>query len=362
MYHGSLKSRWTEYVYTKFYASGGGTDMSSSAANFDPNWLSPYDQQPIGNGTRYQKWMIDFGPSGKDAMDDPDGVSAEWVRQRLSRDHARPFFIGWGITAAHVPWRVPQRFFDLHPLDQVVVPDLRPQDLDDLGPMAKATINMTDFERLQKSGQWPAAVRAYQAAQSFADDRVGMVLNELRNSKYADNTIVVVWSDNAFHLGEKMHVHKYTLWERATRVPLLLHVPKRFATATTFDPPVSLIDLAPTLADLCGYRLIRQQSGTSLLPLIDRPELAGERPPIMTRDAGNHSVRRGPWRYTRYRTGEAELYDHRSDPEEYDNLASRPEHRQTIDELARFLPSVDVISSGADTRGSGKAAPDAGGG
>jgi arylsulfatase A-like enzyme len=237
---------------------------------------------------------------------------------------------------------VPQKFFDLHPLESVVVPTVRPDDLEDLSAYARDRIIDPHgrFELLQKSGLWEEAVQAYQAAISFADDRVGTVLDTLARSRYADDTAVVVWSDHGFHLGEKMHIEKFTLWERATRVPLVIHVPGRFDEHREFSRPVSLLDLAPTIAQLCGARLHAEQDGGSLLPLVADPEQADARPPISTWLSGNHAVRRGSWRYIRYRTGDAELYDHRSDPDEFQNLAGRPEYAAVEAELSSFLPST----------------------
>jgi arylsulfatase A-like enzyme len=299
----------------------------------DPSWLSPYDGRPIGASAR---GPLDFGPSGDSPADGPDGAAATWVRQQLAAPRARPLFLGYGLVSTHVAWRVPQKYFDLHPIEEVVVPEYRPDDLEDVGPAGRALVDARTLDRLRESGQWAAAVQAYQAAMSYADDRIGIVLDALARSPRGDQTMVAVWSDHGFHLGEKLHWHKFTLWEQATRVPMVLRWPGQ--PATTFDRPVSAIDLGPTIDELAGVRSYQQTSGRSLLPAIARPELADERPPVTTWLPGNHAVRRGPWRYIRYRTGDTELYDHRTDPDEHTNLAGRPEHTATEAELAQFLP------------------------
>jgi arylsulfatase A-like enzyme len=343
IFNGAETARWAEYRTTEHYYDGWlRKNPDTPAYAHDPDWLSPYDGRPIGRGERFTAAMTDFGPSGRAPADEPDGEAAEWVRRHLRQPRRAPLFLAFGCFLPHVPWRVPQRFLDLHPLEQVVVPEFRPDDLDDLSAYARTEIipkPTRAFELLQTSGLWEEAVQAYQAAISFVDDRVGQVLNELADGPLADDTIIVLWSDHGYHLGEKLHLHKFTLWERATRVPFLLHVPGRFDREARFDPPVSTIDLAPTLAELCGLEQRSPHAGESLLPLLKDPALADARPPICTWLAGNHAVRRGPWRYIRYNTGDIELYDHRDDPHEYVNLAGRPEHAAVEGELASFLPA-----------------------
>jgi len=343
IYHQQLPKRWNEYRLTKWYVPGYKRRGSADPATFDPNWLSPYDGQRIGAAEREQVDMIDFGPSGVPADQEPDGKAARWVQQKLHGDRKEPFFLGFGNYIPHEPWRVPKKFFDMHPLEAVQVPPSRPEDLADLGTYAHDHLidPLHVYERLVSSGLWEQVVQAYQAAISFADDRVGLVLDELASSRYADNTVVVVWSDHGYHLGEKLHIKKFTLWERATRVPLLLHVPGRFDHEQHVAPPVSTIDLGPTVAELCGIDSRTPYSGSSLLPVVDDPGRADGRPPVMTWQQGNHAVRRGDWRYIRYRTGETELYDQRRDPDELDNLAGDPASASRVAELDAFLPAPD---------------------
>jgi arylsulfatase A-like enzyme len=341
VFHGSERPRWTSYRPTLYYLPGVDRDGPEAApGRYDPEWKSPYDGRPIGEGKRFGGNMIDFGPSGVAPDEDPDGEATEWVRLALRDRHDRPFVLGVGFILPHEPWRLPRRYFDQHPLDEVVVPEFRPGDLRDLGPYARNDIVDTHgiFKKLRSSGIWEEAVQAYQAAITYIDDRLGLVLDDLASGPYADDTIVVVWSDHGYHLGEKLHMEKFTLWERATRVPLLLHVPGRFNSHQTFDQPVSTIDLGPTIAELCAARVHARHDGTSLLSLVAAPEQAAARPPITTWMAGNYAVRHGPWRYIRYRTGEAELYDHRNDPDERVNLAGRPRFAATEAELDGFLP------------------------
>jgi arylsulfatase A-like enzyme len=327
----SQKPRWTQYRRVPI-------DLR------DPTWLSPYDKRPIGTTPR---GPVDFGPSGRSSDQDPDGLTTTWICQQLLAPRSRPLFLGYGSISSHVAWRVPQRFFDMHPIEDVVVPDYRPDDLDDLGPEARRLIDQRTLDTLRNTGTWEAAVQAYQAAISYADDRIGVVLDALASSPQADDTIVVVWSDHGFHLGEKLHWHKFTLWERATHIPMLFRVPGSFDSGAVFDRPVSALDIGPTLSEFSGVTATGPRSGASLVPALAQPSLADDRPAITTWLPGNHSVRRGPWRYVRYRSGESELYDHRDDPDEYTNLAGSAELAAIERELAAFLPETSTETDSA---------------
>jgi arylsulfatase A-like enzyme len=343
IFHDGQSHRWIKYRPVEQYVPGHVRREPQWAGRFDPTWRSPYDGLPIGRGERFKVSMIDFGPSGVAPSDEPDGKTTQWIQHRLREDRQSPFFLALGLYLPHEPWRLPKRFFDLHPLEDIVVPEFRPDDLEDLGAYARDRVidQANRFELLIASGLWEEAVQAYQAAISYADDRVGRVLDELAHSRYAEDTMIVIWSDHGYHLGEKLHIEKFTLWERATRVPLLIHVPERFDRHHEFNQPVSMLDLGPTVADLCESEIHAPHDGASLLPLVADPARADSRPPITTWLAGNHAVRRGPWRYIRYRTGDVELYDHRTDPDEYVNLAHRPEHAAIQAELDTFLPAPE---------------------
>jgi arylsulfatase A-like enzyme len=160
-------------------------------------------------------------------------------------------------------------------------------------------------------------------------------------SAYRDNTIVVLLSDNGFHLGEKRHWTKFTLWEEATRVPYIWIAPGVTGVNQTAAAPVDLMSLYPTLMDLCGLPRPIHVEGVSVRPLLGNPT-SWSAPAIMTYRQGNHAVRKGPWRYIRYQNGDEELYDHGNDPNEWTNLAGRADMAAHKLELARFLPAVNV--------------------
>jgi arylsulfatase A-like enzyme len=192
---------------------------------------------------------------------------------------------------------------------------------------------------LNSVGQWRPLVRAYLASISFMDSQLGRLLDALDASPHAAETIVVLWSDHGWHLGEKGITGKNTLWERSTRVPLIFAGPG-IAKGARSAQPVELLDLYPTLAELSGGEVPRDLEGHSLVPLLRNPRATRPWPAITTHNEGNHSVRSARWRYIRYANGDEELYDLRQDPNEWNNLARNPNsrHRAVIRQHARWLP------------------------
>jgi arylsulfatase A-like enzyme len=188
-------------------------------------------------------------------------------------------------------------------------------------------------------GEWKPAVRAYLASISFSDAMLGRVLDALDAGPNARDTLIVFWSDHGYHLGEKGHWHKRTLWERSTRVPLIIVAPGVTRAGTRCARPVSLLDLYPTLADLCGLPACAELEGQSLRPLLKNPKAEWKRPAVITWQKGNHAVRSERWRYIRYRTGEEELYDHQTDPNEWNNLANDPKLAELRKQMAKWLPT-----------------------
>ncbi|MDG2380041.1 MAG: sulfatase [Pirellulaceae bacterium] len=266
-----------------------------------------------------------------------DALTVNHVIGWLKQEQHAPFFLACGLFRPHLPWYVPQRFFDQYPLDDVALPEVREDDLDDLpaGGIQFAKARRSDFKTIKKSGKWKEAVRAYLASITCTDDRLGRILNALNQSPHAKNTIVILWSDHGWHLGEKQHWHKTTLWEEATRVPLIIHVPGK--TPAVCNHPVSLLDLFPTLNDLAGLTDIESHDGISLLPLLEDPHTVWKRPAVIEFGRGNAAVRSARYRYIRYDDGGEELYDHHSDPNEWNNLADSKTHQVIKDQLATWI-------------------------
>ncbi|MEO2030960.1 MAG: sulfatase [Planctomycetaceae bacterium] len=280
----------------------------------------------------------DWGALGIAEHQYDDALTADYAVQFLEQKQEAPFFLACGLFRPHLPWYVPQRFFDRYPLNEIVLPKISENDLDDIPTQGLkfAKARRKDFETIRQAGKWKQAVRAYLASITCADERLGRVLDALDQSPYAQHTIVVLWSDHGWHLGEKQHWHKTTLWEEATRVPLIISAPGH--QPGVCDRPVSLVDLYPTLNELAGLAAIEAHDGVSLAPLLRNPQAEWKRPAVIEFKRGNAAVRSDRYRYIRYRDGGEELYDHQSDPHEWHNLAARKEHQGTIRELAAWLP------------------------
>ena len=266
-----------------------------------------------------------------------DVRSADYSIRFLSQEQSQPFFLACGLFRPHLPWYVPKRFFDLYPLDQVVVPVNPGHDLDDVPTAGKAfaKVRWRDLEAIQKAGAKRRAVQAYLASISFADEQLGRVLDALDASSYQHNTIVVLWSDHGWHLGEKQHWHKSTLWEESTRVPLIICVPGGHPGEC--KQPASLIDLYPTLTELCDVATNRKLDGVSLVAQLNNPQ-AKRKPVVVEFRKGNAAVRSEHWRFIRYADGSEELYDHRQDPKEWVNLQGVARHQSVKKRLAKSLP------------------------
>ena len=218
-------------------------------------------------------------------------------------------------------------------------------DLDDVPAGGKSLLNeklwfwrgMMKAEA-QNKGTWCEAVRAYQAAATFADSQIGRVLDALDASEHSDNTVIVLWSDHGYHLGEKDHWEKFMLWEKTTHVPLIVAAPGVTQPGTVCNRPVDLTAIYPTLVELCGLTAKPELEGVSLVPLLRDSAVDWDKPAIMTYGQGNHAIRNKRWRYIRYADGTEELYDHWADPNEWTNVAEAPEHIAVKRELAQWLP------------------------
>jgi len=189
-----------------------------------------------------------------------------------------------------------------------------------------------------RPGSLKKMVQCYQAASDYSDEMVGRLIDELDATGRSGNTIVVLWSDHGYHLGDKNACVKFTLWEKANRVPFIIVAPGVTKAGTVIDRPVSLLDIYPTLVELAGLPTKDGLDGVSLVPLLKDPGTSWDRPAIMTQGPGNHAVRTDRWRYIRYRDGTEELYDHDDDPWEHTNLAGGPEYAEVLAEHRLHLP------------------------
>ncbi len=289
---------------------------------------------------------FDWGPFEIADHEMGDGKLVEWARRFLAAPPKQPFFLATGIYRPHLPFYAPRKYFDMYPLDQIIPPEVKEDDCDDLPPsgQAMAANRRGDLELVIREGKFREMLQAYMANITFADALIGQLLDALDASPAAKNTIVVLWSDHGWHLGEKQHLHKFTLWERSTRVPYIIVAPNVTPTNTLCSRPVGLIDTFPTLMDLCSLPKVDGLDGVSLVPLLKEPSLQWTRPALTTHGHSNHSLRTDRWRYIRYANGDEELYDHTTDPHEWHNLAAKPEFADVTTELARSLPRTDAAA------------------
>ena len=282
---------------------------------------------------------FDWGAVDVDDHDMGDYKVASWVIKQLDSDHLKPFFLAAGIFRPHMPWYVPQNYFDHYPVDSVRLPPFLDNDLQDIPP-AGTTIAISEghHKAILDHDLWRKAVQGYLASIEFADAQVGRIITALDESKYNDNTIIVLWSDHGWHLGEKSHWRKFALWERATRVTFMIIAPKVAKMGGRSSQPVNLVDIYPTLLDLANLPAKDGLDGISLRPLLERPEAKWTRPSITTLDQGNHSIRDARWRYIRYADGSEELYDHQHDDNEWKNLANDILYADIKMRLSNWIP------------------------
>lgn len=282
---------------------------------------------------------FDWGPTatGDDAM--LDFQTADWVSNHLSQKRDQPMFLACGFAKPHLPWYVPKKYFDMHPLDGIQLPLVKEDDLSDVPEIGrKFAAAGGDHARVTKAEAWKKGVQAYLAAITFADAMVGKVLRALETGPHANNTMIVLWSDHGWHLGEKLHWRKFTLWERSTRNILMVRAPGVTKAGTVCGRPVSMMDLYPTLLELTGLPSPGQLEGESLVRWMRDPKAPKKTPALTTYRLGNHAVRSENWRYIRYNDGTEELYDRRKDPNEWTNLAAKPEMASAKAESAQWLP------------------------
>ncbi|OWK46492.1 sulfatase [Fimbriiglobus ruber] len=333
IYHGSYpppKDYWNDFAN-----QGAEEDDTPKAKKGKPG----DDSWGFGN--------FQFGPTtgGDDSLADYHIVS--YCVKELRKKHDKPFFLACGLHKPHLPWHVPQKYFDLYPLDQIKLPPVKENDLADVPPagfrMAKPA---GDHKKIVEAGKWKEAVRAYLATISYCDAMVGRLIDEFDKSAYRDNTVVVLWSDHGWHLGEKEHWRKFALWEEATRSPAVYIVPGLTKPGTVCERTVDHMSLYPTLCDLCGLDTPKHVQGKSIKSLLGDPAAPWADPAVTTYLHNNHAVRTEKWRYIRYADGSEELYDHAADPHEWTNLATAEKYAGVKKDLAKWLPTENKPDAG----------------
>lgn len=313
-------------------------------------------QRPVSlpRGGPWQYIETDWG--ALDVTDEQFGGDwsvSGWVSEQLARKHQRPFFLGCGIYRPHEPWFVPRKYFEPFPAESIELPPgYKADDLDDVPPAGVRIARNRYFAHIRAHGQWKEGVRSYLASIHFADAMLGRVLDALDSGPNADNTIVMLWSDHGWQLGEKEHWQKFTPWRAVARVPLMVRIPPSCApglpqgtqAGQVCDAPVNTLSLFPTLLQLCELPGHGELDGPGLLPLLADPSADETTWPHVSvtflAQVGSYAVSGRRYRYIHYANGEEELYDTAADPYEWDNLAGQASAAAVLEQMRELGPTT----------------------
>ncbi len=324
IYHGSYGNtkEWTEF----FDKSDGGRKLTRHSSAVDDG---------VGG--------IKFSPLSNADEDMPDYRNVSYGIEQLQKQHDKPFFLAIGLVKPHLPFSVPKKWFDLFPLDSIQLPPHTDNDLSDVPP---AGVRMAkpdgDHAKIIASGRWKEAVQAYLASIAFADAQVGRLIDALDKSPYADNTIVCLWSDHGWSLGEKEHWRKFALWEEPTRTVFIWRVPGMTPDGVQCAHAVDHMSIYPTLCSLTGVAKPEHVEGLDITPLLKDPTADWTAPALTTFHKNNHSFRNETWRYIRYANGGEELYNHDTDPNEWTNLAGDRKYADIKASFQKYVPAVNA--------------------
>ncbi|MCA8986207.1 MAG: sulfatase [Planctomycetaceae bacterium] len=276
-----------------------------------------------------------------------DGAVVDWAIEQMSAETTQPLFLAVGLFRPHIPWEVPQEWFDLYPESEVQLPEYRDDDLDDAHSHGREAWHRWVVE----NNQWKHLVRGYLASVSYVDHQLGRLLDRLDASPLAGKTMIVLWTDHGFHLGEKQNWEKFALWEQTTRTPLFIHVPGISQDGARTNQPATLTDLYPTLCDLAGLPTPPQCTGKSLAIQVEHPDQIDERTSLTSFVFGGggkpaHGISDTRYRYILYADGFEELYDLQQDRNEFQNLASDPKLSDTKNRLRQSLPENPAANVG----------------
>lgn len=288
-------------------------------------------------------WMAAEGTD----LEQTDGQGASAMIRLLEENRHRPFFLAMGFYRPHTPYVAPRKYFDLYPLDKIPLPQVPADDWDDI---PRPALNDLPEQRKMSDELRRQAIQAYFASITFMDAQLGRVLDALDRLGLADKTIVVFVSDQGYHLGEHRLWQKMSLFEGVARAPLIIAAPGKKGNGQASPALVELVDVYPTLAQLCGLEVPKGIDGRSLVPQLDNPQTPARKAALTEVQRGRgkgqppllgYSIRTPRWRYTEWDEGRAgvELYDHQSDPQEFHNLARDPAHAATVAELRELLRS-----------------------
>jgi iduronate 2-sulfatase len=309
----------------------------------------------IGTQTRGQQ-QPGYGPSGLRDEQHKDGKNARkivsWLEERTYEN--QPFFMACGIQKPHVPFLAPDKYFQMYPKSSLKLA-LTPPDFWNQAPQTAMVKRFRGFGfelGVENDALRREYIQAYHACISFIDAQIGLIFDALKRTGRWDDTIIILTSDHGYQLGEHFMWGKVTLFEVCDRVPLVIYAPGQTKPASSSTGLVELVDLFPTIADLCTVTAPDNLQGRSLLPMLRNPAAAGKEVAYTVVTRGNKlgkAIRTDRWRYANWPDGE-ELYDLTGDPAEYKNLALSAEHREIIKAMRRHLAKVEAVAAKRQAR------------
>jgi arylsulfatase A-like enzyme len=314
--------------------------------------FAPYPEKKLTTFAGSRLWDWGVYPERDELLS--DHKIAAWAVEQLDKKQDKPQMLAVGFYQPHVPQYAPQKWFDMYPMESLQLPAVLQNDLDDVSDYG---INLTRLHHVApphdwvvKNDEWKPLVQSYLACVSFVDHQVGKVLDALDNSPAKDNTLIILYSDHGFHLGEKERWAKRSLWEDSTRVPLIVAGPG-VAQGRVCNKPVQLLDVYPTLLELAGLEQDSRLEGHSMAALLKNTDAPW---PHMARTSfgpGNYSIRSQRYRYIHYNDGSEEFYDHADDAHEWQNQIGNPELAALIEEHRAFKPKTFHPVLGTDSTG-----------
>jgi arylsulfatase A-like enzyme len=327
LYHGGNYDREEEYDYY----------WHPERNNFKKNIVN---SGLIGNGMSWAELNIEDNEL-------VDAQLADWASGELSKKHEQPLFLAVGFHSPHLPWHAPKKYFDMFPLDKIEMVPYKKDDLNDI-PEEGKKLAARDFDhtKIKNETEWKQAIRAYLANIAYVDAQIGKVLDAYEKSPEKENTMIMLWGDHGWHLGEKDHWRKATLWEESTRSPLICFVPNMTPKGSICDKTIDFMSFYPTLAELNGLKKPTHLEGVSIKDLLKNPNVTWNLPAVTTFRQNNHSVRSDKYRYTHYFDGGEEFYDEAKDPYEWSNLAKDKKYASEIENLSKYLPKVNKKAVG----------------
>lgn len=284
-------------------------------------------------------------------------INLSQTKQKIVLPKDKPYFLACGLFAPHLPWVVPKEFVDMFPLQEMEIDEsileYVQNDLKDLSNSGKRVAENTHFEELIAFGQqldgeggdiyaWKAYIQAYLATIAFSDRNLGALLEAIEENPQKENTIVVLWSDHGYHIGDKNRTGKTTLWEAANHSNFMIYDPRisKENKKGRVKTPVSLQDIYPTIIALAGLDRPSHVHGYDISNMMYRSGHISRTAVLSTHQEGNHSIRTDELRFLRFKNGDVELYNMKDDPFEYHNLIDSTEHSRTIDSLNTMLNQI----------------------